>query len=338
MKFDWNDISVVPAVLSDINSRTEINPFYKDKLPIFLAPMDMVVDEQNAQLFHNAGINVCMPRHIKDINSEYFISYGLEEIEDILNSDNPKLPKRVLIDIANGHIKKLYDISERIKSRFGNGIELMIGNIANPLTYEAYCQMGVCVDYIRVGIGGGSACTTSANTGVHYPMASLVYECHEISQKYSKSPKIVADGGFRNFSDITKALALGADYVMLGGIFSKCFESCSSFFVLEDDAFVYVNNDDAKIIYENKLQKLYKYYRGMSTKEVQKKWNKSVLKTSEGIYKFNEVEYTLSGWVDNFVHYLKTMMSYCNKRTLNDFVGQVEYVLITNNAFNRFNK
>ena len=76
----------------------------------------------------------------------------------------------------------------------------------------------------------------------------------------------------------------------------------------------------------------------MSTKAVQKDWGRSTLKTSEGIIKYNKVEYTLGGWTENFTDYLKSTMSYCNKRTLDDFIGKAEYIFITQNAFNRFNK
>ena len=83
--------------------------------------------------------------------------------------------------------------------------------------------------------------------------------------------------------------------------------------------------------------KLYKKYRGMSTKDVQKDWGKEDLKTSEGIVKINKVEYTLSRWSENFEDYLRSAMSYCNSRTLEDFKGS-RYELITQNSFNRFNK
>jgi IMP dehydrogenase len=338
-KFDWNDITIIPDTLSTIASRSEINPLKDGKLPIFTAPMDMVIDENNISEFELNNINVCLPRNVKyDINksTNYFYSYGLDEIIDIFEHSYP-LPRRVLIDVANGHMQKLWDISKRIKEKYGNNIELMVGNIANPDTYRKYCEIGV--DWIRVGIGGGSACTTSANVSIHYPMASLVNECYNISKEFDKPTKILADGGFRSFSDIIKALALGADACMLGGIFNKCLESCSDTYLLNDTTSEYIKleKEEAIKLYKNG-QTLYKYYRGMSTKEVQKVWERKELKTGEGISKYNKVEYTLAGWRENFTDYLRSAMSYSNSRTLEDFIGEAQWVKISQNAFNRFNK
>jgi IMP dehydrogenase/GMP reductase len=338
MKFDWNDISIVPETLSSISSRKEVDPTYSGKLPIFTAPMDKVIDETNVNQFVENNINACLPRHVKyEVlkNEDYFYSYGLDEIIEILDKKS-KLPKRILIDVANGHMQKLYDTAKKIKQTYGDKIELMIGNIANPDTYKKYCEIGV--DYIRVGIGGGSACTTSANVSIHYPMASLISECAYFKSIYDKPTKIVADGGFRNFSDIIKALALGADYVMLGGIFNKCLDSCGETFMKDSQSQYYqvdflkaMNAFDAGV-------DVYKYYRGMSTKEVQKSWNRSELKTGEGITKYNKVEYTLEGWCENFTDYLKSAMSYCDSRNLNEFIGEVRYEIISQNSFMRFNK
>ena len=338
MKFDWNDISIVPETLSSISSRKEVDPAYSGKLPIFTAPMDKVIDETNVNQFVENNINVCLPRHVKyEVvkNEDYFYSYGLDEIIEILDKKS-QLPKRILIDVANGHMQKLYDTAKKIKQTYGDKIELMIGNIANPDTYKKYCEIGV--DYIRVGIGGGSACTTSANVSIHYPMASLISECAYFKSIYDKPTKIVADGGFRNFSDIIKALALGADYVMLGGIFNKCLDSCGETFMKDSQSQYYqvdflkaMNAFDAGV-------DVYKYYRGMSTKEVQKSWNRSELKTGEGITKYNKVEYTLEGWCENFTDYLKSAMSYCDSRNLNEFIGEVRYEIISQNSFMRFNK
>lgn len=338
MKLDWNDISIVPEVLSSISSRSEINPFLDGKLPLFTAPMDTVIDENNIKEFEKNNINICLPRNVKyDVvkNDDYFYSYGLDEIIELVNSGS-KLPKKVLIDVANGHMLKLWETSKQIKEKFGDEVVLMVGNIANPETYRKLCEIGV--DYVRVGIGGGSACTTSANVSIHYPMASLIRECKDRSYGWEKPTKIIADGGFKSFSDIIKALAMGADYVMLGGVFNKCLESCGDSFTKDStDKFNQVSNDVAEKHF-NEGDTIYKYYRGMSTKEVQKSWNRAELKTGEGISKYNKVEYTLSGWCENFTDYLKSAMSYTGCRTLEEYCGEVEWIQISDNAFKRFHK
>ena len=337
-KFDWNDITIIPDTLSTIASRSEINPLQNGKLPIFTAPMDMVIDENNISEFELNNINICLPRNVKFDslkNDNYFYSYGLDEMIELFESGKD-LPKKVLIDVANGHMFKLWEISKRIKEKYGNNIELMVGNIANPDTYRKYCEIGV--DWIRVGIGGGSACTTSANVSIHFPMASLVNECYEISKEFDNPTKILADGGFRSFSDIIKALALGADACMLGGIFNKCLESCSDNFLKDSVGLFHLIDEERAITNFNSGIDVWKYYRGMSTKEVQKSWNRKELKTGEGISKYNKVEYTLSGWRENFTDYLRSAMSYSNSRTLEDFIGQANWVKISQNAFYRFNK
>jgi hypothetical protein len=341
IKLDWNDITIVPESISSISSRSEIYPFHDDSnLPLFASPMDTVVDENNYTKFLELGINVCLPRHIKysDLKDDrVFYSYGLDEIISILDN-NDELPKRVLIDVANGHMLKLLETSKRVKENFN--IELMVGNIANPETYRKYCEAGV--DWIRVGIGGGSACTTSANVSIHYPMASLVNECYNISKEFDNPTKIVADGGFRNYSDIIKSLALGSHSVMLGGVFNKCLESCSENFIkinpkLGPSEYKEITKEEANE-YFSEGGEVYKYYRGMSTKEVQKFWNKKELKTGEGITKYNRVEYTLEGWNENFIDYLKSAMSYTNSRNLKEFIGEAQWVQISQNSFSRFNK
>jgi GMP reductase len=338
MKFDWNDISIVPAVLSSISSRREIDPTYDGKLPIFTAPMDKVIDETNVNIFEENNINICLPRNVKwetIKNDNYFYSYGLDEIINLTNTKSV-LPKKVLIDVANGHMKKLYDTAKLIKQTYGDKIELMVGNIANPETYREYCEIGV--DYIRVGIGGGSACTTSANVSIHYPMASLVEDCAFFKETYDKPTKIIADGGFRNFSDIIKALALGADYVMIGGIFNKTLESCGETF-MKDTMGQFYPVDPIKALNSFDVgMNVYKYYRGMSTKEVQRTWNRSELKTGEGITKYNLVEYKLSGWVENFTDYLRSAMSYTDSVNLEEYIGRVQREIISQNSFMRFNK
>jgi len=242
---------------------------------------------------------------------------------------------KILVDIANGHMTKLYDLCKYFIDEIKTNHQLMIGNIANPNTYEKFVELGI--DYIRVGIGGGSGCLTSATTGIHYPMASLISECYQIKKNRNYHTKIVADGGFRKFDDIIKALCLGADYVMLGGVFNQSLESCGQNYIFGR---IKICQKTTEKIWNNfpKFRKyLTKSFRGMSTKDVQKKWGKINLRTSEGISKQNPISYTLKGWVDNFSDYLKSSMSYTNSRNLEEFKNSF-YTLITNNAYKRFNK
>ena len=335
LKFDFNDISIIPTMLSDISSRDEINVYDKNnKLPLWVSPMDTVVSKDNHKLFLDLGYNVCLPRGEKYSEDKCFISYGLDEIIKRVEN-NEKLSSLINIDIANGNMIKLYNISKVIKEKYD--VQLMVGNIANPKTYEKLSEIGV--DYIRCGIGGGSICTTAANVGIFYPMASLIKECYDISCTLNNSAKIIADGGFKNFDEIIKALAIGADGVMLGGILSKCIESCAPCYMKDDyQGYKEISYKKGINIFKNKDEDLYKQYRGSSIKSVQKKWNKNKIKTGEGIIKFNEVEYTLQGWTENFIDYLKSNMSYCGKRNLEEYIGYPEYVFISQNSFKRFYK
>jgi hypothetical protein len=184
-----------------------------------------------------------------------------------------------------------------------------------------------------------SGCLTTKQSGVGYPMASLIHETYHIKQELIKNnpniklPFIVADGGMKNYSDIIKVLALGADYVMLGSIFNKALESCADNYLFG----IKLNNSLAKYFFDNGFP-IKKYYRGMSTKGAQKAMGKTDFKTSEGITRFRRVEYTLYGWIDNLKHYLRTAMSYSDAKTLNDFIGKVEIIQITKNAYDRYNK
>jgi IMP dehydrogenase/GMP reductase len=342
-KFDFKDIVLVPETLTDIDSRRDVDTFNDEHLlPIMVSPMDTVVSLDNYKLFSNCGMVTCFPRGLNNgsYSNNRFISMSLDDFETFIDDyilGYHMTDLNILIDIANGHMKKLYHLVDRFMSIKKNwlGHKLMVGNIANPETYRQYAKLGV--DFIRVGIGGGSGCLTSANTGIHYPMASLIHECYDIKKTGGYKTKIVADGGFRNYDDIIKALALGADYVMLGGILNKSLESCGNNLLFKK---IKISQKNAELIWKNVpfLKKhMYKSFRGMSTKDVQRKWGRRVLKTSEGITKFNKVEYSVSQWVNNFNDYLSSAMSYTNSINLENF-KESKFVFITENALNRFNK
>lgn len=337
-KFDFKDITIIPEVSSSINSRSEINVRDENgNLPIIVSPMDTVIDYDNQGVFMDNHLLVCLPRGVKEIDSNTFFSLSLDEFEWYIEMLPDKVhPRNILVDIANGHMERLHVLSKKfIDVRPTTYHKLMVGNVANPQTFKKLCEIGV--DYVRVGIGGGSGCLTSANTGVHYPMASLVHECHLIKKISNHNTKIVADGGFRNYDDIIKAIMLGADYVMLGGLLNQTLESCSETLLFK----IIPINYKLSVKIWNKFpflkKHMYKKFRGMSTKEVQKKWGRDILRTSEGISKYNRVEYKLTSWSENFEDYLKSAMSYTGSRNLNEF-RESEFIFITDNSLKRFSK
>lgn len=156
-------------------------------------------------------------------------------------------------------------------------------------------------------------CLTSTSTAIHYPYASLISEISEMKYRYHSNCKIIADGGMQWYSDIIKSLALGADYVMCGKIFSQAAKT-------PDEVGQTLT------------------YRGMSTKGAQANMgNSRELKTAEG--KSMEVvkQYTLSGWVENFDSYLRSAMSYCDARDLREFREKAICQVISPNASSQIN-
>ncbi len=156
-----------------------------------------------------------------------------------------------------------------------------------------------------------SGCLTSTNTGVHYPMASLISDIADLRPKKYRC-KVIADGGIGTYSEVIKCLALGADYVMAGGIFTKA------------------------TIDEKSIGSDVTYY-GMSTKLAQREMGSTTLKTSEGKFETMKKEYTLQGWAENMEDYLKSAMSYCNSRNLHEFREKAVCQVISPNSSKKIN-
>jgi GMP reductase len=343
-KFDFNDIQIIPEVISEISSRSECDPYINGKLPIFAAPMYDVINEDNVDVFNDNSIFTILPRNSKNTQNKHFDFYAFGLNDEIVV---PTPTTGILIDIANGHMKSLIDRIKEIKTQFPTN-PLMVGNIARPETYLALTQAGA--DYIRVSIGSGQVCTTAANIGIGYPIASLIEECREIKVSHGLKSMIVADGGMKSYPDIIKALALGADFVMAGGIFAKSTDSAGEKFLkyINGDKYIPLYEVYPELEYKKTIniklydtgvfeKNIYGVYRGMSTKEAQQMMGNKVLKTSEGVKRYFKLEYSIQGWVENFDHYLRSAMSYTNSRILEEF-KESQYVFITGEAFKRFNK
>jgi IMP dehydrogenase len=126
----------------------------------------------------------------------------------------------IVIDTAHGHSKRVIDAVGSIKRMFP-GVEVMAGNIATAEAAEALIKAGVGA--IKVGIGPGSICTTRVVAGVGVPQITAISECSKVAREYGVP--LVADGGVKYSGDITKAIAAGADVVMIGSLFAGTEES-----------------------------------------------------------------------------------------------------------------
>ena len=198
--YTYEDLTIKPCVVSNINHRIECVPFDKDgTLPLFTAPMDTVVNETNFALFETNKIHAILPRveqypletRVTYATGGKWAAFSLDEfIHYFCTPVIPMFkgfPMKVLIDVANGHMQRLFDAAKKAKSIWGSNLILMGGNIANEETYELYADAGF--DYVRVGIGGGKGCLSTSNTGVHKPMASLVNDTYLIKNKSVKTKK-----------------------------------------------------------------------------------------------------------------------------------------------------
>lgn len=336
MKYSLNDISIVPASISIINSRSECCPFYENgMLPLFTAPMSSVVDLNNYKLFKQNKINPIIPRTISfderiKLSNNTWCAFSLDEFIMITNSYKKTEKLYLLIDIANGNMIKLHDSIRKAKELHGDTFIIMAGNIANPETYSLLSDAGA--DYVRLSVGTGSVCATASKSGIFFPMASLIKESFELSLHLDNPAKIIADGGIKNTDDIVKCLALGADYVMCGNIFNKMLESAGKTFF--ENGEIYNQFDGDNILEECKL---FKEYYGMSTKRAQQEMGKNKFKVSEGIEKIQSVEYTMEEWSIDFIGYLKSAMSYTSSYELSDFIGNVRTIVISQNSYNSIN-
>lgn len=369
--YELADISIVQAKTSSIESRSEAYPYIEicenRMLPLFAAPMATVIDSNNWREFIANNVVPVVPRSafgktIDDFRKriitslETFVSFSMNEMETVIKQnsqeyaemwcrtkiydDCPVEYKRmhICIDIAHGTLERLFKICKKLKSLFGDSIVLMTGNIANPKAYEECCKNGI--DWVRCSIGTGSRCTTSCNTAVHYPMATLLDEVrmvrNRIERKYKflnlfrrkklTTTKVIADGGIKNFDDIAKSLALGADAVMCGKLFNECEEAAyPAYYAANEREFIegdkFTSTDDKKM-------KKYREYFGMSSDIAKPLIGTTSNYSQEGMSYPTEVKYTLKEFTKMVRDYLRSSMSYTNCKTIEEFRKNCEIIVL----------
>lgn len=239
--FSYDDICLRPKY-SELHSRDDANTsaeFLGRTLPIPVIPANMedVIDCNIAMNLACQGYGYIFHRfsnqtpHFLSRFHERFrenasnflcsISLGVNDdsksyLESLIQYSDEWL-HWVTIDIAHGHHKKAKDMVKHVKGC--TKAKVIAGNVATADGYKYLCDSGA--DAIKVGIGGGSICTTRYQTGFHLPTAYSVWECAQVGWDIP----IIADGGAKHYGDVAKALVLGADLVMSGGWFASCIDS-----------------------------------------------------------------------------------------------------------------
>ena len=312
-----DEVTLIPASKSYIKSRSHCNPYIgdTDKLPIFIAPMTCLINNENYNNIRESKFIPILPVSYKyNDGSKIFTkeaykwqAISINSLKNIDEDTLPKNPSNILIDCANGNMDIIFETVVRIKSKLKDNISIMIGNIANPETYEQCILSGV--DYVRVGIGGGGGCLTSVNTGIHCSLPWIIKECLDIRERYKnrKHTKIVADGGINSIDKIIKCLALGADYVMIGEMFARCYEACSP--INQSKGFIY------------------REYYGQASTQGQIDRFGITKSYPEGTVKEVIVENSMNNLITAIEASLRSAMSYCNCSSLKDFINN-RYVRI----------
>jgi IMP dehydrogenase len=160
--------------------------------------------------------------------------------------------KVVCVDVAHGHHSLMETAIKSLRDSLDDDVHIMAGNVATLEGFNALASWGA--DSVRCNIGGGSICTTRLQTGHGVPGLHTIFEC--ASSEYAGEVKIIADGGIRNSGDIVKALAAGADFVMLGSLLAGTTEAPGELIQNFGN-----NHGDSR-----------KVYRGMASADAQQEW------------------------------------------------------------------
>ena len=219
----------------------------------------------------------------------------------------------VCVDTSHGHSQNVITMIKTISKKFPD-LELIGGNVATREGAKALIEAGV--DSVKVGIGPGSICTTRIVAGVGVPQLSAVMDCAEVCAK-NEIP-LIADGGIRYSGDVAKALAAGADLIMLGSLLAGVEESPGELILLEGRS--------------------YKVYRGMGSLGAMNEgsadryfqddteFKKYVPEGIEGRVPYkgrlSDVIYQLTGGV-------RSAMGYCGVKTIQDMKEKTEFVRVT---------
>jgi IMP dehydrogenase len=317
----YDDVLLVPQY-SDIESRSEIcignalNEKIRLDLPVISAPMDSVTTVQMAVAMAQAGGLGIIHRYNSIEEQCEMVKKVWTCVENVgaavgVTGDYLKRASRLAhcgarilcIDVAHGHHKLVERALKSIKDLLNESVHIIAGNIATLEGFNALADWGA--DSIRCNIGGGSICSTRIQTGHGVPGLHTILEC----ATSDRDVKIIADGGIRSSGDIVKALAAGADFVMLGSMLAGTDES-------PGDMIIGVLNTKTKV------------YRGMASKEAQFDWRKRC-SSNEGISATVPYKGTVLKVLEDLSNGIRSGLSYSGVRTIGELQAKAKFICQT---------
>ena len=322
--FTYDDILMVPSYshwesrkVVDISVRCKTGKLSLD-LPLMTANMDSITEVDMANFIGAKGGIGVLHRYMsiednitmfRDCRHPAFVSIGctekdLERAEALRDAG----AEFFCVDVAHAHAKYIGRTLKQVRQMIGDDACIMAGNVA---TYAGADYLASCgADLVKVGIGGGSVCTTRIKTGFGVPNLTAIKNCARVDRS------VVADGGIRYAGDIVKALAFGADFVMVGGMLAGTRPTPGPVIVKKGHA-----GEDIAV----------KIYRGMASSDVQKDYHGGVAewKTAEGVsievpYREDEDEI-----IADIIGGLRSGLTYGGAATIRELQRKLDYIEIT---------
>jgi len=315
----YDDVLLVPQY-SEIESRSEVNiagnlsDSISLDLPIIASPMDTVTHLEMMEAMSDSGGLAILHRYnsveeqteviqesvVKGVN---YPAAAIGATGDYMFRANSLVgagAKILCLDVAHGHHIIVKKALMALKSLFNDDVHIMAGNIATLKGLNDLADWGA--DSVRLGIGGGSICSTRLVSGSGLPTFQSIVDC----ARTHHDVKIIADGSIKRAGDIVKALAAGADFVMAGSLFAGTDESPGKTFT-------------------NQSGKKYKVYQGMASSEAQYAWRgKST--TPEGISTTVPYKGSVISVLNDLAGGIRSGLSYTGARDLAELTAKAKFV------------
>jgi len=316
----YDDVLLVPKY-SDVESRSQVDigsdldDVIHLKLPVIASPMDTVSESDMALAVASAGGIAVIHRYntvqeqativakvlFTDENAKVGAAIGMTDTLERAYAAASVGAQVLCVDVAHGHHVMMERCLKTLKDKYTDSVHIMAGNVATLEGFDALASWGA--DSIRVGIGGGSICSTRLVTGHGIPTFQSILDCRDTTYG---DVKIIADGGIKTTGDMVKAYAAGADFVMIGSILAGTEES------------------PGETLHSSSGKK-YKIYRGMASEEAQKDW-RGETSTPEGVSTTIPFRGSVGPILQNIAGGIRSGLSYSGVRSLRELRSKASFI------------